>query len=414
MAGYRSLARNRDFTVLWCGDTASELGTQLTQFAFPLVTYAVSGSALAAAWVSGLHMVGLVAALLPAGVIVDRVDKRMLMRTTSLVGAVAFASLTIAGILGTITVPHLGIVALLAGLASGLYEPAQIAALRRVVDDDELPVALSQNQARSHVASLLGGPLGGVLYSVTRWMPFAVDAVTYAVVWFTTGQIRTSLAPATTTHPRNVGDWWSDLKAGLGFVASQTFFRVLLFWAACANLLTNALLFVVTMRMISNGESPVAIGMVSLCAGVGGILGSLIAPSLIRRTRTGHLAVAVSWWCVAPLIPLIWWGQPWVVGLCLFLVLLLNPAGNAGISSYRIAITPEELQGRVSSSSRFLVMALMPLAPLAGGVLLEVEGPEAAVATLVAGTLCLAVLLTCSRSIRSVPRPDQWRVPSQV
>ena len=44
------------------------------------------------------------------------------------------------------------------------------------------------------------------------------------------------------------------------------------------------------------------------------------------------------------------WNQPLVVAAALGLGLLLNPAGNAGIGSYRIAVTPPELIGRVQST----------------------------------------------------------------
>ena len=93
-----------------------------------------------------------------------------------------------------------------------------------------------------------------------------------------------------------------------------------------------------------------------------------------------------------------------------FLLLLLNPVGNAGISSYRMAVTPAHLQGRVGSTSQFVSMSVMPLAPLLGGWLLEHHGGTTAVTALVAASALLAVLLTSSRSIRSVPRPSEWEV----
>ena len=67
--------------------------------------------------------------------------------------------------------------------------------VRRVVAVEDLPTAYSQNQARQHVASLLGSPLGGVLYAVRAWAPFAVDAVSYAVSCLTLSRIRTDLRP---------------------------------------------------------------------------------------------------------------------------------------------------------------------------------------------------------------------------
>ena len=413
MASYRELARNRDFTVLWIGDTASELGTRLTLFAFPLVTFAVSGSALAASWVEALYLLGTVTALVPAGVLVDRVHRGRVMRATALVGALLFASLTVAGIAGGLTVPHLAAVALLAGLAAGLYEPAQVSALRRVVTDQELPVALSQNQARAHVAGLVGGPLGGALFSVARWLPFAVDTVTYLAVWVTVGRIRTPLdAPERAT--KDVRGWWADLTAGIRFITARPFFRTLLTWAALVNLVSNAALFVLVLRMVKNDEPPVLIGMVTLAMAAGGLLGALAAPRVVERAPTGWLAVGVSWWIAVPMLPLVWFSQPWVVAVCMFAVMLLNPIGNAGISAYRMALTPDEMQGRTSSASRFLVMALMPLSPLLGGWLLEHHGGRTAMAVLVLATVLLAVLLTSARSVRTVPRPDRWQVPDRV
>ena len=50
----------------------------------------------------------------------------------------------------------------------------------------------------------------------------------------------------------------------------------------------------------------------------------------------------------------------------------------------------------------------MPLAPLLGGYLLEHQGGGTAVTALVVASALLAVLLTASRSIRSVPRPSEW------
>ncbi len=89
--------------------------------------------------------------------------------------------------------------------------------------------------------------------------------------------------------------------------------------------------------------------------------------------------------------------------------LFLNPAGNAGIGAYRMAVTPPELQGRVQSSMQFVSMVTMPLSPLLAGALLAGLGGPVAVGWLV-GLVALAALIpTCSRVVRSVPRPAVWQ-----
>lgn len=407
MPGYRALTRNRDFTILWIGETVSELGTTMSLFAIPLLGYHLSGSAVTAAWVEAAHLLGLCAVLLPAGVLADRVDRKRLMMACSAVGLAAFGSLALAGALGHLTLIHLAVSGLLGGAAFGCMMPAQSSAIRSVVSTEDLPTALSQNQARQHVAGLLGGPIAGFLYAVTRWLPFAADAATFVVSLLTLSHLRTDLSPDPTIE-RSRGIL-RPVREGFAFIGGQAFLRVLAVWAAGANLVFNALFFVVMIRMLKDGYATTWIGLTSTAAGLGGLLGAAVAPSIIERTRTGTLTVAIAWATALPVVPLIWWSHPAAVAACLFVFLLLNPAGNAGISAYRMAMTPDHLQGRVSSALQFASMGLMPLAPLAGGILLERLGGGVAVAAAVVAGLLLALLVSSSRSIREVPRPCDWQ-----
>ncbi len=174
--GYRELSKNRDFTILWTGQTISDLGSQVSMFVFPLVTYALTGSAIWAAVIEAAFLVGLCGALLPGRRARRPRAPPAVMRAASGGGALLYASLAVAAYVGSLTIPHLAAVALLTGVATGISGPAEMSSLRSVVSREQLPTALSQSQARQHVASLLGGPLGGILYGVARWVPFAFDA----------------------------------------------------------------------------------------------------------------------------------------------------------------------------------------------------------------------------------------------
>lgn len=406
MSTYRSLARNHDFTALWIGQTISEVGTRITLFVFPLATYAMTGSTLLAAAAEALHLLGLVGALLPAGVLADRMDRRRLMRVASGTGFLLYASLAVAGILGALSVPHLMVVALLTGVGAGVFLPAEISAVRSVVAAEELPTALSQNQARLHVAALVGAPLGGVLFSITRWLPFAVDAVSFAVSWLLLGRLRTDLSAPRYDGPRRRPG--QELAAGIRFVASQPFFRVMAVWSALTNLAINALFFVAVLRLIEGGFDPLHIGLVETAAGGCGVLGAVVGPWLIDRVATGRLTVLIAWSFLPLVVPMALWNQPLVVAAALGSGMLLNPAGNAGIGAYLVAITPPELLGRVQSTSRFVSMAAMPLAPVLAGALLSGLGGGPAIAVLGLLTAGIALIPTLSDSVRSVPRPAEW------
>jgi MFS family permease len=382
----------------------------MSGFVFPLLTYSLTGSTVLASAAEALFLLGLAATLLPAGVLADRTDLRRIMRTASGAGALAYASLVAAALLGHLTVPHVLVVALLTGVGAGLFAPAEMAAVRTVVPAEDLPTALSQNQARMHVAGLLSAPLGGALYALARWLPFAADAISFAVSWTLLGRLRADLSPRRSTpadgaprvHPAR------ELVAGVRFVSTQPFFRVLMVWGSLTNLAINALFFVAVLRLIQGGYDAVHIGLVESVAGGAGLAGAVLAPWLIDRVPTGRLTVAIAWSFLPLVAPMAVWNHPAVVAAALGLGMLLNPAGNAGMASYRVAVTPPELIGRVQSTSQFVSMSALPLAPVvAGGLLAWLGGPLAiAILGVIGG--CIALIPTLSASVRSVPRPSEW------
>ncbi|MGN6780349.1 MAG: MFS transporter [Marmoricola sp.] len=412
MTGFRSLARNHDFTVLWTGQAISEIGSRMSAFVLPLIGYQLTGSTTVAALAEAAFLLGTAITLLPAGVLADRLHRGRLMRVSSATGLLAYATLTAAMALGHLTVAHLVVAAFVAGAAGGLFGPAELSAIRTVVSHDDLPAALSQNQARQHVASLLGGPVGGALYGVLRWLPFAADAVSYAISFVLLGRIRADLsAPVIQAPPQRLR---TDLAEGFAFVARHAFLRVVLAWAALVNLTLNALFFVAILRLLQGGFHAAQIGLADGAAALCGLLGAVVAPTLIDRFATGTLTVVIGWTWVPLLIPLALWNHPAVMALALGAGLLLNPTCNAGIGAYRVAITPADLQGRVAAAMQFTSWCTMPLAPVVGGALLTGLGGAGAIGVLAVATAGTALILTLSRSVRSVPRPDAWVLAEQA
>ena len=412
MPGLRSLARHHDFTVLWIGTTVSELGSRMSMFVLPLLGFSLTGSALVAAAAEAAHLLGLVACLLPAGVLADRVDRRRVMRASAGSGVLLYASLAAAEVTGHLGVPHLLVVALLTGVAAAFFGPSEAAAVRVVVPEEDLPTALAQQQSRQFVALVAGGPLGGALYAAARWLPFAVDAVTYAVAWLLLGRLRTDLTVPGRTGPRRRA--LAEVREGAAFVARHPFLRVLTVWAALTNLVVNALFFAVVLRLVEGGVHPTTIGLVDTAAGVAGMVGALLAPRIVERLATGHLTVAVAWSLVVVAVPLALADGPVVAAAALGFALLLNPAGNAGIGAYRLAVTPPELVGRSTSCQQFVSMLLMPLAPVLGGGSLAALGGHGAMVGLGAACGLVALVPTLSREVRSVPRPAVWRTSDRT
>jgi MFS family permease len=405
MSSYRALRRNHDFGVLWIAQTVSEVGSRASLFVFPLVAYALTGSTALAAAAEATYLLGLAGALLPAGPIVDRTDPRRVMRSVSAAGVLLYGSLVLALVAHALTVPHLLLVALLTGAASGLFGPAEAKAVRAVVPAEDLPTALSQNQARLHLATLLSAPAGGLMYALARWAPFAADALSFAFSWVLLGRLRTDLSSPGGRPRRSPRQ---DLAEGLRFVWSRPLFRTLAVWGPLSNLTINALFFAAILRLINGGFHAVHIGLVEATAGAAGIVGAVLAPWILDRLPTGWLTVAVAWVFLPLVAPMAIWNHPAVVAAALGAGMLLNPAGNTGMSSYRLSLTPPELVGRVQATTQFLAMAALPLSPVLAGALLSWLGGAAAIAVLGVCSGLVALIPTLSGHVRTVPRPRDW------
>ena len=87
----RPLWRSRDYLLWFSSDVVGDLGSSLRAFAMPLIAYAVTGSATQAGLVGTLTSVAFLAATVPGGVLVDRVDRKLLILVGQLLRATVYA-----------------------------------------------------------------------------------------------------------------------------------------------------------------------------------------------------------------------------------------------------------------------------------------------------------------------------------
>jgi MFS family permease len=400
------LWRNHDFLVLWTGETVSTLGSSMSFFVFPLIGYLLTGSTTQAALAGSAFALGSVLAKLPAGALVDRWNRKHVLAGSNWLGALLYASLVAALLADRLTIGHLVAVALLTGVVGSFFRPAETAAIRAVVPRRQLPTAFSQNQARQHVAALVGPPLGGALYAATRWAPFLVDAVTFAASALAIGRIRAPLTAPETAAPST--GMLHDIGEGLRFMMSRGFLRAIVAFAALANFAGQAFFLVLTLKLLEAGVHPAAIGLIDTIGAVAGIAGAVAAPWLVRKVPSGALAIGMGLLLVVAVVPMAFTDSVLLIGGLLAVALLGNPAGNVSVTSYLVATTPDHLQGRCQAALGFCTSALMPIGPVLGGAAMARWGGEKAM-LLAAGLLAVAVLpLVLSGDTRRLSTPDRW------
>lgn len=184
------LSRNRDFLLLWSGQAISSFGNELSGIAYPLLVLAVTGSAARAGLVGSAELVAMLAVLLPAGAVADRWSRRAVMVVGSLVQLAALGGVSAAIGVGWIPLWLLVAAGALEGAASAFYIGASRGAVRRVVPAPQLSRALARTQARDQAAAIGGPPSGGALFAVARFLPFGLDAVSFAVAALAAALVR--------------------------------------------------------------------------------------------------------------------------------------------------------------------------------------------------------------------------------
>lgn len=395
------LSRNRNFTLLWGGQAFAEVGFSASMIAFPLLVLVVTGSPAASGLVLAADAAAQLVAGLPAGAAVDRWDRKKIMLGCEAAQAVALASLVAALWWDVATVPHMVAVAVVMGVCRALFEPAEDACLARLVPEEQLATAIAMNSARSSLGQMSGTALGGVLFAVGRWVPFAVDLVTHCVAFVALAFVRVPPREPRRTPVRHIG---REIVEGLRWVWRRPEVRVTAFCAVTLNLFFTAFYLVIIVLAQSRGVPPAQIGVMAAMLGVGGVLGALMAPWL-HRVLSPHTSIAGVFWALAVLTPIaVFIDNGYLMGALFAAMALLAPTANTTIGTHQLLLTPDELRGRLSGVMNVVTGVAGAVGPVLGGVLTELVSAEHAVLACAGGIAVVTVLVTVSPTLRHYPQ----------
>jgi MFS family permease len=401
------LHRNLNFALLWTSQTLSSLGTRVSGIGFPLLVLAFTGSPAQAGLVGFAQTLPFPLLFLPAGALVDRHDRKRIMQITELCRLLAMASLAAAVIADQLTIWHLLVVGFIEGAGLVFFELSEAAALPHIVPDEQLPTAIAQNQARQQAAGLLGQPLGGLLFSAGRVIPFAFDAITYLISLGAVSAVSASMQDRRDDEPSTDASISQEIIKGVTFLWNQPFLRALSVLMAAANFVLGGLALTVVVKLQDLGASPAVIGFATAAFAVGSLVGTSVAPAIQRRLPGRSIfAAAGATWAVttALLIPA---DHPALVALAFGTGAVIGPATNVMVGRYRYALVPDELLGRVTSASRVLGWGVIPLGPIAAGAAIEGLGIDVAIAGLAAIMAAVAVAALVLPGLRTDPLADR-------
>ncbi|MEV4351294.1 MFS transporter [Actinoplanes sp. NPDC049596] len=391
-----SLWRNRDFRLVTAGQMVTQLGTDVTAIAFPLTAIVLLD---ATAWQLGVLVAVQNGAFLliglPAGVFLDRRRRRPVLIVTDVVRASALAAVTVAAALGGLSFELLLAVSAVMSLMRVVFEIGYQTYLPSIVPRHHLVQGNSTVEAIRASGQIAGPGLGGWLVQLAGAAnALLADAVSFVVSAYLLWRVRTPEPAPLPSAKRGTA------REGVRFVLADPVLRAIAATSALSNLLFVAASALNVLFLVGTvGLSAAAAGMIFSVGSAAALVAAAVATRLARwlgSARIIWLSVAVT----SPfnlLIPLT--GEGWRVA---FFVVGITVGGGGQLIyaitqlSYRQAVVPPEILGRVNATMRFLVMGALPLGGLIGGTLGTLLGIRATLWVVAAGLAVAPVFVILS------------------
>jgi MFS family permease len=407
---------NRDFVRLWTAATISQFGTQVSLLAIPLVAVILLGaSPFEVALLGTVEFLPFILFSLPAGAWVDRLRRRPILIVGDLGRAVSLASIPIAYLLGGLTIWQLYVVGFINGTLTVLFDVAYQSYLPSLVDRDQLVEGNGKLETSRTIAQTAGPAIGGGLIGVlTAPIAIVLDAISFlASALFVFLIHREEPAPDrhVDEHGRPRAGLRGEVAAGLRYVLGNPYLRGIAVCTGTANLFSNiAFATYIVYAVRDLGLSAGEIGVIFGLGNVGAIVGAVTADRFARRVGLGP-AIVLSVLLGGPGLLLValaprTFPVPFLIAGG-FLIGLSVVVYNINQLSFRQAITPRSMQGRMNATMRFIVWGTIPIGQILGGVIATSLGVHEAIWIGAAGSFLAVIplLVTPVRTLREMPSP---------
>lgn len=394
------LTRNRDFRRLFAAELVMFGGDWFAVIPLMALLLELTGRGLWGSLALAADT-GLLALLLPyAGTVADRIDRRKILVTTSMVALVAVAVLLAVRSPG---VAWLGPVAIgVLGAAKAFYTPAALAALPNLVPRADLSAANAIAGSAWGTMLVLGASLGGVMtVLVGPYVCFLITAGCLLAATYLVWRIRRPMQADRAAEPTPA---LRALREALSYIRHRP--RVLsLVTVKSAVGVGNGVLASFPLLAASFAVGPMGIGFLFAARGAGALTGPLVLRRLLRRRSwlLPGLAISMAMYGFAYLGVA---ASPWFA-LTVVLVMLAHFAGggNWTMSNFALQLeVPDELRGRVFATDMMLATLAVSVSLLVFGVLVDVVDVRLLIAGCAAATLVYAVGWRLATSALADPR----------
>jgi MFS family permease len=411
------LWRHRDFLLLWGGQTVSETGSAVTQLALPLTAVVLlKASTFQVGLLTAAATLAFAVIALPAGALVDRRSKRGVMIACDAARLLIIGSIPVAWAAGVLTMAQLYAVALAAGVCTVFFDVSYQSFLPALLEGEHLMDGNGKLGATQAFAELAGPGLGGGLVGAFGAAgAMAADAVSYAVsvaslLGIRYREPRAQPAAGDEAARRSLR---AEIAEGLRFVLGDPILRKIVACTATANLflaMASAVQIIFLVRVLH--VRPAYTGLIFALAALGGVAGGVLSGRMARWLGSARVIWFTLLVFVVPQFLAALAEPGWRVALFPIGFAASFFGGvvyNVAQVSYRQAITPPRLMGRMNAAVRWIVWGTMPLGAVIGGALGTAIGIRPTLWVAFTGSYAAGfwVYFSPLRRMRDIPRAQE-------
>lgn len=352
---------------MWGGQIVSWLGTEVSGIALPLVVLALTGSPAKAGFVAAIRGAVYVVWAIPAGVVIDRWNRKFVMVVANLGSGLAMGAIALALASHHLTTLELYIACAIEGSFFVFANLGRFASLPEVVSKEEFAAASAM--PGDELAILIGPPLGGFLYqTVGGFITFFADSLSYFINAFSIFFITAPLGVETPAERKAIRH---EIKeAALWYWRQPTIRFLNLITAGRIAMLAGLYLLVVVLAK-EHHASAASIGLIFAAGAVGGLLTSFVNVKIHRHFRLKQLMVGIN---LLSLIFFCLYGfatDALMLAIITALMYAIDPLHHLTTASYSRNIIPDKIRGRVISLTRMQVLAANSLGFFIAGLTLQ-------------------------------------------
>ncbi len=399
----------RKFLLLWIGELISSIGGGLTSFGLTVYVFNQTGSAASMAVVSLLAFLPTLILSVPAGVLADRYDRRLLMMLGDGLSGIGVLYILICMLNGHASLTQICIGVSISSIFSALLEPSYRATVTDILTKEEYSKASGMVSLAGSARYLFSPMIAGLLLAVgdIKLLLF-IDICTFVITVIVTGIVKRGIIKRETDKQES---FMSSFKGGWKAITTKHGIFVLIMVSSVMTCFMGTFQ-ILAEPMILDFTDSTTLGIAETVCASGMLFSSLILG--VKGIKSGYVKILSTSLALAGITMALFGVKQNIYLMCMagFLFFAMLPFANNCLDYLTRINIPDEKQGRVWGLIGFLSQLGYVVAYSLSGIFADMVavntnlsvGRGAAYVVIISGVLLFiaSVILYLLKSVRDL------------